>query len=328
MLAVDVLVRVDRAVPGVGVVAGDDVRAAVARHAQSLFERARRPGRLHHHVRAHAVRQLHHLLPARLRLCRINIYDVVGPHVPRQCQSVGGRAHHNHPSGAGLSRECRRAQSHRAGALHHHRVTQSYLRALDDVHRCQQPAATTDVGLERHRIRHLRDDDARLQIHLLCPAAEQPLGGGVRDAIHAARQAARRRPVCSARQASSARAMNVEEREAVTFLQGHTQHVAQRSARFVQRPRSDVPRDDRIRHTRQPPMPQMNVRPAHFGERRLQQRAARRQIRFRKLSNLNRHPRRGHHSGQNIHDRSLTKGRSPWPAGGHNRRSRSKEVPC
>ena len=36
----------------------------------------------------------------------------------------------------------------------------------------------------------------------------------------------------------------------------------------------DVARDNRIRHSRQPSMPQMHVRPAHFREDRAQQHAA------------------------------------------------------
>src|SRR5262249_32023782 len=56
VLAIDVLVRVDRAVAGVRVVAGDDIRAAVAREAHALLERARRSGRLDDDVRAKATR--------------------------------------------------------------------------------------------------------------------------------------------------------------------------------------------------------------------------------------------------------------------------------
>src|SRR5947207_5307131 len=58
MLAVDLLVNVDRARPGIGVMTGDHIAAAVADEGRRFLDGARRSGGLDGHVDAHAARQL------------------------------------------------------------------------------------------------------------------------------------------------------------------------------------------------------------------------------------------------------------------------------
>ena len=125
--------------------------------------------------------------------------------------------------------------------------------------------------------------DAGLEVDLLRPAAEQPLGRRIGDAVDAARRAARRRAMHGARQAAPARAMHVEERDAIAFGERPPFDVRERSANGVERAGRDVARDNRIRHARQPAVPQVHVGAADFRTRGAQQRGARRQIGTRKL---------------------------------------------
>src|SRR2546425_7874311 len=115
MLPVDLLVDVDRAWTCIGVVAGDDVAAAVANEVERLLDRACRSCRFDRHVDAGAVRETDDLLSPR-RLGRLLQVDRdVGAHPARKIQSVGWRADCDHSCGAGDPCERNSAQSDGAG---------------------------------------------------------------------------------------------------------------------------------------------------------------------------------------------------------------------
>ena len=67
-----------------------------------------------------------------------------------------------------------------------------------------------------------------------------------------------------ARQASTARAMNVEERYAVSLAQGTAFGIGERASYGIKRAGRHVSWNDRVRHTRQAPVPQVHVRAAHL----------------------------------------------------------------
>ena len=120
MLAVDLLVHVDRAGPGVGVVAGDDVASAVADQIQRLFDRARRSGRFDGDVDAEAAGEVAHDLRALALLRALNVDDMIGAHGGRELEAIGWRAERDDARGAGQSRERDGAETDGAGPLHEH----------------------------------------------------------------------------------------------------------------------------------------------------------------------------------------------------------------
>ena len=101
-----------------------------------------------------------------------------------------------------------------------------------------------------------------------------------------------------ARTASTARAVHVEEHGAVAFAQERTVDPAQRPANALEDASRDVTGDDRVRHARQPSVPQMDVGAAHLRTDRPQQRAAWRQVGTLELADLDGLPRCGHHGGE------------------------------
>ena len=191
-------------------------------------------------------------------------------------------------AGAGEPRERDRAQPDRAGALHDDGVAEREARPLDDVHRRQQSAAAADVVVERDGVRQPRDDDARLEVDLLRPAAEQPFGGRIGDAVDAPRgQRVGVRCTVHARQrpqvrCTSKNATRSPSRSACRRCPSSGPRIA------VERAGRDVPGDDRIRHAGQAAVPQVHIGAAHFGSRGPQQRGARRQIGTREFANLDR----------------------------------------
>src|SRR5688572_32688382 len=94
MLAVDLPVRVDGARPDVGVVAGDDVAAAVAHEIQSFFDGARRAGCLDGDVYAFSMRSREHCFESRIRRRRVEIEDLVRSHLAREREAARWRANH------------------------------------------------------------------------------------------------------------------------------------------------------------------------------------------------------------------------------------------
>jgi hypothetical protein len=94
----------------------------------------------------------------------------------------------------------------------------------------QQAAARADVVVERDAVGQARDRDAGLEIDRLGPAAEQPVGRRIGDAVDAPGQTSRRRSMDGARAASSAGPVHVEEDSAIAFLQRRAVETVQRTA--------------------------------------------------------------------------------------------------
>ena len=175
VLAIDVLMRVDGARTDVGVVAGDDVAAAVARRA-SRPPRSRAPS-----------------LPPRSRRRRLRRGSGRGPppaaprrsssqaRTPRRRPSVArasdGRRDRRwrRPSRRRRAAQRNRAQPDRADTLDEHGVAAAERGALEDVHGREQPAAAADVVSSVDRVRQAGNADAGLEVDVLRPATEQPL---------------------------------------------------------------------------------------------------------------------------------------------------------
>ena len=142
-------------------------------------------------------------------------------------------------------------------------------------------------------------EDARLEVHLLRPAAEQTLVGRIGDAVDAPRRAARRRAMHRAGQTSPARPVHVEEGDAIAFAR-----AARRRHRSAgPRTASSVPvvtcpgmigygTPDRRPCQRCTSVPQTSE------QRGPHQRAARREIGLGKLPNFDGHLRCRHHGGK------------------------------
>jgi hypothetical protein len=80
--------------------AGDDIRATVARQTHTFFERSRRSRRLDDDIGAQAAGQVEDVREPLLRGRVVDVDDVVRAHVPRQRQAIRRRADHDHLRGA------------------------------------------------------------------------------------------------------------------------------------------------------------------------------------------------------------------------------------
>jgi hypothetical protein len=186
VLAVDVLMRIDGARPGVGIVAGHDVPAAITRQRQPFLDRASRACRFDYDVDPFAVRQrLDRFQPLTGRQGR-HIVNVVRAHRARKIEPRGRRADCDDRRGAAESSERNRAQADRAGSLDEDGVGRTQLGPLEDVHGGLQPAAAADVVIEADGVGQPRDGDPGLEIDRLRPAAEQAFGRRIGDAVDAA----------------------------------------------------------------------------------------------------------------------------------------------
>jgi hypothetical protein len=58
--------------------------------------------------------------------------------------------------------------------------------------------------------------------------------------------------------------MHIQESDAITFGEGLSHNIQQLPANFAQAPDRDMARNKRIRHARQPPLLQINIRPANL----------------------------------------------------------------
>ena len=223
---------------------------------------------------------------------------MVGPHLPGKIETRVRCADRNHRRGASQASECDRAEPDGADALDDDGIAQPDLRALGDVHRRQEAASPADVVFERDRVRQTRHGHARLEIDGLRPAAEQSFVCGIGDPVHPSSVAARRRAMNGTGTTASARAMNVEEDDAVAFTQSRSVEAFDRAAHGVDRSGRDVARDDRIGHARKTAMPQVHVRTADLGARRPQQCCAVGQIRPVKFPDFDRLMRAWHDRGK------------------------------
>ena len=178
VLAVDVLVRVDRGRPDVGVVAGDHVAAAVAHEVEPSSTARADPAASMTTSKPFAVGERVHRVAPLFGRGRVEVEDVVGAHPARQVQTRRRRADRDDRRRAAEPRERDGAQADGAGALHEHAVAGPQRGALEDVHGRQQAAAAADVVVERDAVGQPRDADAGLEIDRLRPAAEQAFAAG------------------------------------------------------------------------------------------------------------------------------------------------------
>src|SRR5204862_1958571 len=81
VLAIDLLVRVDRALPDVGVVPGDDISSADPGEVQAFGNRGRGAGGLEHDVRAFTMGRVEHGLPPGLVRREPEVQGDVGAHL-------------------------------------------------------------------------------------------------------------------------------------------------------------------------------------------------------------------------------------------------------
>ena len=151
MLAVDVLMRVDRARADVGVVAGNDVAAAVADERHAFLDGARRAGGFDHDVGAFAVGPVaDRLEPLRGRRSMPSDNTRSAPICARQLEPRRGIADRQTPSTAPASRASAIALSPTAPVpCTSDGLARAQRGALDDVHGRQQAAAAADVVVER-----------------------------------------------------------------------------------------------------------------------------------------------------------------------------------
>ena len=196
MAAVDVPVRVDRHVAGVGVLADDDVAAGVAQHLQPLGHRRGIARGLDDDVGAAAARAVAHPGDAIRRVRRAAVMSSVSstPEPPRRFEPRRRRADDEDAQRAGELREDRRVQADGPAALHDDRVAEGDARALDGMEAGRQAAAATHEVERVEPVGQRQDADARLDLDPLGPAAEQPVLGRGRDAVDPSVRAARRWP--------------------------------------------------------------------------------------------------------------------------------------
>jgi hypothetical protein len=94
--------------------------------------------------------------------------------------------------------------------------------------------------------------------------------------------------------------MHVEKRHAVAFREGSPLNVQQLPANFAETPDRDMSGNERVRHARQSPLLQMNIRAAHLGEFHVQQRGVLFQLRLRHLAQLDGRVRFGDQRGEHF----------------------------
>ncbi len=228
----------------------------------------------------------------------LQIEHLVRAHLARERKPRCRRANHEDRRCAGDPGERNSAEPDGPRALYEDGISRNERCALDDVHGRQQTAAATDVILERDRVRQDGDANARLEVHVLSPPAEQALGRGIRDAIHASGHTPRGRPLDGAGATASAGPVHVEEHRAIAFGQSRSVEPDQRSANRLEHSRGHMSWNNRIGNAGEAPVPEVHVGPADFRSRDAQQRRARREIGPREFANLNRLTRRRHHGGK------------------------------
>ena len=101
-----------------------------------------------------------------------------------------------------------------------------------------------------------------------------------------------------ARATLSARAMHVEKHRTITLAQGSSIQSIDGTANRVEHTSRHMTRDDRIWDAGQAAVPEVNIGAAYLRARSAEEGRARRQVRTRKLSDLNRLPGRRHHRCQ------------------------------
>ena len=153
------------------------------------------------------------------------------------------------------------------------------------------------------------------QLDLLAPAAEQAVGRGGGDAVHAPVRAARGRACDQAVPAGAADAEHVVERDEAPDLDRPALDVGERPVRLQHPPAADVPGDDRVGHAREAAVVQVHVGAAHLRQHHLQHGAARRGPRLVEGVQRERPTRPLHHDRADAHRDAVFGSRRSLPSG-------------
>src|SRR6185369_2470627 len=155
-----------------------------------------------------------------------------------------------HAQRATHQRQHDRVDTDRTRSEHDHRVANLYVAALDCVKRRWQRATAGHEGLwfriERDTTR------SRVDVDMSGPSAAQPVIETVSDAVNFALRAARAGFGDEAIPTRITRAMHVEERDAIIFVESSAFNVEQLAANLLQASDRDVSGNKRVRHTREP----------------------------------------------------------------------------
>ncbi len=301
VLPVDVPVWIDRDVAAVGVLTDDDVSAGVSQHLEPLGHRGGVARGLDHDVGAAASGPLADEPHARGGIGNLaDVADFVGAEAPRRLEPRPRRADDEHPRRAGELREDRGVQSDRTAALHDDRIAERDVRPLDGVEARRQAAAAAEEIERLDAVRQRHDAHARLELHALRPAAEQPFLGRGRDAVDAAVRTPRGGARDEAVPAGAAGAEDVVERHERPVGDRPALDVADRAVRFRQAPADDVPGDDRVRDAGEASVMEVDVRPADLARDRLEHGASGSRTRRRKSAHLDRPARGGQDRGADV----------------------------
>lgn len=92
--------------------------------------------------------------------------------------------------------------------------------------------------------------------------------------------------------------MYIEEDRAITLAKKRAIDACERAANRVEDTGGDMARNDRIWHTGQPPVPEVNIGATHLGSRSSEKGAARLEIGSIEFADLDRTPRTGHDGGK------------------------------
>src|SRR4030095_2989421 len=122
-----------------------------------------------------------------------------------------------------------------------------------------------DVVVEGDRDGQTRDPDARFEVDELRPAAEEAIGRRIGDPVDPPRGAPCRRAMNSAGATPAAGAMDIEEDDAIALPKLGTVNATKRTTHLLEHAGRDVIRNDRIRHSGEAAVPQVD----RSGERRV-----------------------------------------------------------
>src|SRR5215213_1813583 len=177
-----------------------------------------------------------------------------------------------------------RIDTNRSGAEHQHRVADLYVTTLDGMKRSRQSATT------RHkRLRFCVEPDATgagLDVDVSGPSAAESIVKTIGDAVNLPVRASCSGFSDEAVPTRIARAMNIEKRDALAFVESLAFDVEQLAADLLQTSDRDVPGNKRIRHTCEPTLLQVNIRAANFRELDFKERGVWLEIRFDNFTNF------------------------------------------
>ena len=295
MFAVDVHMGIHRHAPGVGVVADDDVAAAVAEHGEAFRHRARVAAGLDHQIGATPRGCRSYPFGPALGIAVRECEGVVSAHPEREVTARRWLTGRHDRSGAGGPGKGDGRQPHRANALHHDAVSESDLGAVHRREPGEQPAAPADEIVDREFGRQDHGPDSRKKEDVVRPSSEQPVLRGIGDAVHPARRTTIRLPRHQALVAGMAGGVNVEEGHHAPDPERTADRVPGYPVRFDHPADADVAGNDRVGNPGKAAVPEMYIGTAHLRSQGLQQDFARSGFRDRNLPDFDGSARRRQH---------------------------------